>query len=91
MSDLEHIDGGEQTISCSDCNMPLMHYRVHTPKHKSVQKLVAKCPFCNGQSFMKTIEGLFWYGPIGPDESVNFTTVVGMDLKDGIWYFSVSK
>lgn len=85
-------DHGEQTIRCSDCNKPLMHYRVYA-EAPIEHILQATCPFCNGKSFQRKLNGLFLYGPIGQDETQFQRTVVTeiTEIEKGITLFTIAK
>lgn len=83
-------DMGDSTIKCSDCNKPLMHYRVFAPEANIAHKIQANCPFCNGNSFTVAIKGLFRYGPISQEESVDATVVQDFDYNvDGVSKFTI--
>lgn len=84
-------DGGEQTLSCQDCNKPLMHFRVYAPNVPVSHKIYASCPFCNSRSFTKDINGLFWYGPIGSDENLNRTVITDIVMEDKVSQFIIGK
>ena len=90
--DITLKDHGEQTIKCSDCNKPLMHYRVYTDGPVS-HTLQASCPFCNGKSFQHKTIGLFYYGPIGQDEKgLSRTVVIDMiETEKGVTFFNIGK
>jgi len=83
-------DGGEQTIKCSDCNTPLMHYRPYAKVNSIENTIVATCPFCNGQSFEHKILGLSWTGPIGTDENFKATVIEDIvQLDNNKWKFQI--
>jgi hypothetical protein len=86
-------DCGENTIKCSDCNKPLIHYRVVVPDAPLAHKLQATCPFCNGQSFVHEVKGHIYTGPIGKDESVNPTQILDIetDRETGYSKFKLGK
>lgn len=85
-------DCGEQTIICSDCSRKLMHYRVYAPEVPVSQKIQCLCGFCGGRSFIKTIQGLMYQGPIGKDEGLTPTVIKDIvSGDDGIWVFEIIK
>lgn len=82
----------EQTICCDSCQKKLLNYAITAP-HEPVQHvLIAMCPFCEGESEAKVINGLMSLGPIGKDQSVNPTRLGETDLSDkGVWQIRVEK
>lgn len=87
---LQIQDQGEQTLKCSDCRLDLMHYRQYTKSDK-IKKIKASCPFCGSFSFVKEIDGEFYFGPISQKESVSPTVVDETEEIDGIWVFKILK
>lgn len=84
-------DGGEQTVKCSDCNKPLLHFRKYATA-PIAQKLRATCPFCKGQSFIHSIEGLALVGPIGREEVYDSTVIKDIiTLPDGTSIYEMIK
>lgn len=65
----------EKTLECSDCSKPLMHYWQYTNDCGNAQSIKATCPFCQGSSFTKEIDGFFYIGPISHTESSNPTVI----------------
>lgn len=83
-------DGGEQTIKCSDCNSPLMHYRPYAKVSDIENVIMATCPFCGGASFQHKIKGLSWTGPIGTDEHSKATVIDDIIQHDNnVWEFRI--
>lgn len=83
----------EQTIKCSDCSSPLLHYLVTKADAPVSHIILVKCPFCNGESFKTTINGLFQTGPIGMDEQYKATVIdnIEYDQKNNMSTFLMKK
>lgn len=94
MSDIVIKDCPEQTIKCPDCSRPLVHYKVIAPEADVKTKLFANCPFCGSEAFPVEVKGMFWWGPIGQEETEFLPTVVenaNYDEDNGILTFEVKK
>jgi hypothetical protein len=63
----EIYDGGEHTISCSNCRKQLVKIVVSRPKNPVQTTLTAHCPYCHNKSFAKTIEGVYVLGTHNPE------------------------
>ncbi len=85
------VDGDEQKLCCADCNKPLLNYKVIAPEAPIKHKFRADCPFCNGSSFTKEINGMIVHGPIGSDQSNSPTVIDDVDEINGVQIFSVIK
>lgn len=90
--EVEIQDNQERTLHCSDCHAPLMHYREYAKAGQLREKIRAKCPFCQGESFTVEVWPGFYTGPIGLDEKVQATVISEIDQDDkGVWIFSICR
>lgn len=77
---LEIVDGGHKTISCSNCRKELLDVWLTRPDASMQTKLVAKCPFCGDKSFAINIIGLYHIGT--PDGVVLLDTDISYNPVD---------
>lgn len=88
---VEIQDGGDKIVCCKDCGKQLMVYRVYAPKVDFIHKLKATCPYCDSESFVVSVAGMFYYGPISQETSQNPTVIdsIDMDTQPGVSIFKV--
>lgn len=88
MSEVILEDGGEKIVKCG-CGKSLFTYRIYG-KVDLTNKIKFNCPFCKDLGSID-INGLFWYGPIGQDQSINATTIVDIEEQSDCFVFKIGR
>lgn len=82
----------EVQIKCSSCSKPLMNVKVYVKNAPISHKIKASCPFCGDESFVKDFSGMILIGPVGKDQSNNYTIIADIDMRaDGVSFFKIQK
>lgn len=98
------VDGGHKILSCSNCSAMLVDIWLTKPnainpvtQKRFEWKVQANCPFCNDNSFVSTVYGIYHYGGCGKikedsdDDDKPSTIVDFFVLEKGLVKFNVVK
>jgi DNA-directed RNA polymerase subunit RPC12/RpoP len=80
----EFVDEGHKLIvKCSRCAAELVEIWVVRPDAPVQSEIIAECPHCGDQSFMKKVRGQYCIGQIESGKTIMIDTPTEMDTVDG--------
>lgn len=92
---MQYSEEMSNDLRCISCNKRLMKVLITDPNIEKITRIKATCPFCDSESEVITVKGIFYTGPIPEkdefDESNTPTKISEIEYSNDIFKFEIRK